>query len=417
MQNIVIDKPYVPVPPYRGRWWPKVLSPTVAWFLNRKFGITRTDIVGQEHLQASLDAGHGILLTPNHVRDCDPVVVGMLCPTMKIAIYLMASWHVFHGGRVLSYILRRAGGFSIYREGLDRGAVNTAIDILENAERPLVIFPEGVVSRANDRLNALMDGTALIARTAAKRREKQTPAGKVVVHPIGIRYYFHGHLAGALEPVLDEIESRLTWRVQRGRSLAERINKVGAGLLALKEIEYFGQPQSGTVGERIARLIDRVLGPVEAEWAEGKNDGTVVTRVKRIRTAILPDLVKGDITEDERRRRWGQLADVYLAQQLSNYPPDYIRSNPTPERLLETVERFEEDLTDKARIHRPMTARLTIGPAIEVPTGRERGGNGGDPLMQKIESELRRLLQIPDPAAAAAGTAETPPVAEPAAQP
>ena len=58
----------------------------------------------------------------------------------------MASWHVFMQSEMLSFFLRRAGVFSIYREGIDRGAVNLAVEILENAERPLVIFPEGIIS-------------------------------------------------------------------------------------------------------------------------------------------------------------------------------------------------------------------------------------------------------------------------------
>ena len=68
-----------------------------------------------------------------------------------------------------------------------------------------------------------------------------------------------------------------------------------------------------------------------------------------------------EITTEERERRWRQLADMYLAQQLSCYPPDYLQSNPTPERMLETVERFEEDLTDRCRRYAPMTAKVRVG--------------------------------------------------------
>ena len=42
--------------------------------------------------------------------------------------------------------------------------------------RPLVIFAEGVVSRTNDRLNALQEGVAFIARSAAFLVETSTPA-------------------------------------------------------------------------------------------------------------------------------------------------------------------------------------------------------------------------------------------------
>jgi N-acetylglutamate synthase-like GNAT family acetyltransferase len=87
------------------------------------------------------------------------------------------------------------------------------------------------------------------------------------------------------------------------------------------------------------------------------------------------------------------LADVYLAQQLFHYPPDYVKSNPTPERILETVERFEEDLTDKIRVHGPISATVTVGTAIAVNPTRE-GRGSGDPLLQQIESQLREMLGL-----------------------
>jgi hypothetical protein len=270
---------------------------------------------------------------------------------------------------------------------MDRLAINAATDILEQAQRPLVIFPEGVVSRTNDHLNALMEGTALIARTAAKRRAKANPAGQVVVHPVAIRYHFGGDLETTLAAVLDEIESRLTWRPQHHLSLLERIYKLGHALLSLKEIEFIGQAQEGAIHERLQRLIDHLLVPLETEWLNNHREDTTVARVKRLRTAILPDLVKGDLVEEERQRRWGQLADVYLAQQLSHYPPDYIRSNPTPERLLETVQGFEEDMTDVSPIHGPLTATVTVGPAIAVSAS-------SDDLMSQVEQQLKELLGI-----------------------
>lgn len=390
MQNVVIDRPYEFVPPYRGTIWPTLLRMYVGRYLDRHHGIVRVEHKGVEHLQASLSAGHGIVLAANHCRDCDPLVVGTLSKAAGCLFYLLASWHVFMQSKVQGFLLRRGGAFSIYREGMDRAAVSAATEILETAERPLVIFPEGVISRTNDRLNALMEGAALMARAAAKKRAKLNPPGKVVVHPVAIRYRFHGNLEATLGSVLDRIEARLTWRAQRELPLIERIYKLGRGLLCLKEIEYFGQAQSGDIDQRLGRLIDQILTPLEKEWLNGQREETVVGRVKRLRIAILPDLVKGDIAEEERQRRWRQLADVYLAQQLSNYPADYIASNPTPERLLETVERFEEDLTDVATVHRPMTASVEVGRAIEVAPAR---GDGAE-LMEKVEEQLRQLLGI-----------------------
>ncbi len=391
MQNVVIDIPYVPVPPHRGRFWPALLSFYVPRLLRKKYGVTRVECVHTERLRQSIAAGHGILLTPNHCRDEDPLLIGMLSRAVRSPFFIIASWHLFMQDRKQTFLLRRAGAFSIYREGIDRTAMNTAIEILEQAQRPLVIFPEGHISRTNDRLNDLMDGTALIARSAAKKRAKMEPAKKVVVHPIAIRYRFQGNIEKVVANVLDEVEARLTWRKQNHLTTVERIYHTGAALLALKELEYLGEARAGDVAPRLVHLINAILDPLELEWLEKKQTDSVPARVKRLRSAILPDMTKNEIDEPERQRRWKQLGDLYLAQQLFHYPPDYARSNPTPERLLETVERFEEDLTDKLRVHGPIHATITVGEAIEVSPAREARGSG-DPLMEQIEHQLRTML-------------------------
>lgn len=390
MANVVVDKPYRFIPPDRGRFWYSVIQLALRRQLRVDHGIVSVECRGMDHLQGSLQAGHGILLCPNHCRPGDPMVMGLLSRQVGRPFYTMASAHLFMQSPVLHWLLPRMGVFSVYREGMDREALKMAMEILKTAERPLVIFPEGRISRANDQLGNLMDGTAFIARGAAKQRAESS-SGKVVVHPVAIRYRFLGDIKRAASPVLEEIERRLTWPPGSDLSLAQRITRVGQALLSLKELQYLGQAQEGDVKTRLARLIDALLGPLEVEWAKGKRTDDVFARIKRLRTAILPDMVAGELPEAERARRWVQLSDLYLVQQLSCYPPDYLASRPTPERLLETVERFEEDLTDKARVHAPLHAVVQVGEAIEVGTERERG-LAVDPLMQAVGTQLEAML-------------------------
>ena len=92
----------------------------------------------------------------------------------------------------------------------------------------------------------------------------------------------------------------------------------------------------------------------------------------------------------ERLGRGGD-ADCYLAQQLSLYPTDYIGPGQPVERILETVERFEEDLTDVATVLGPMAVLVDVGDAIEVPAQRPRN-RGDDPVMQELETRLGEML-------------------------
>jgi hypothetical protein len=212
----------------------------------------------------------------------------------------------------------------------------------------------------------------------------------VVVHPVAIRYLHDGDTAAGIAAVLLDIERRLSWRPRPDLPTLERIAKVGAALLTLKELEHLGAQQPGDLADRIERLIDHLLVPLEAEWLKGKREDGVVARVKSIRTAVVPELAAGELPEAERARRWRQLEDCYLAQQLSLYPRGYL-DDATPERLLETVERFEEDLTDDARIHSPMRVIVEVGEAIPVAAARERGASG-DPLMDAVRTRIEAML-------------------------
>jgi 1-acyl-sn-glycerol-3-phosphate acyltransferase len=392
MQNIVHEKPYQFIPPHRGTWWPDFIQRFDLYgrWLRKSEGVVSCELRDAERLKESLDAGHGVMLTPNHCRPGDPLVLGWLSRAVGYHVYAMASWHLFNQGWFTAWAIRKMGGFSLYREGVDRQAINTAIEILETAERPLVLFPEGAVTRTNDRLNALLDGVAFIARTAAKRRAKHVDGGKVVIHPVGIKYLFRGDLEKVADEVLTDIEHRFSWLPQRDLSVYDRIVKVGRGLLCLKEIEHFGQEQSGRFADRLTGLIDRLLQPLEEEWLGRPQTGAVVPRVKALRMKLLPDMVKGELSEDERQRRWRQLADIYLAQQVASYPSDYL-SRPSVDRFLETLERYEEDLTDKARVHGSLHVIIQVGEAIDVSPQRDRKADV-DPLMARIEHDLQSLL-------------------------
>ena len=393
MQNVIIDKPYKFVPPVYGKFWPWVLQFYLRRYLRTQFGVCSVEPRDVHYLQESIDAGHGVLIAPNHCRLSDPLTLGYVSRIVKREVHAMASWHLFMEEPFKRFILRRMGAFSVYREGVDRKAIDTAVDILIDGQRPLVVFAEGAISRHNDVLMPMMDGPSFIARTAAKRREKLGTPGGIVVHPVAIRYFFQGDLLKSVAPVLEEIESHFSWYSQEDRPLTRRLQQIGQALLSLKEIEYFGFARTGDFYERVDSLMEDVLVKLEKEWQIKERGDGVVARVKALRSAILPGMVTNNISPEERRRRWKQLASCYYVQQMSHYPRNYVRNSEKniPEHILETVERFEEDFTDRVRIHGPLHAVVQVGRAIPVASHRDRS-QSEDPIMLGIRTQLTEML-------------------------
>lgn len=393
MQGVLIEKPYQFTPPIESTWPQRIAFALGVdrWLLRSKQGLVDVEVRGKQHLTDAVAAGHGVVLTPNHPRTTDPMVMCRVIAETGIPFFTMASWHLFNHSARMTWAIRAMGAFSMNREGLDKASVDFAVKVLQEARRPLLIFPEGTTSRTNDQLMALMDGPAFIARTAAKRRKKT--GGKVVVLPVGIRYLFQGDVEEACRPVLEMIEQKLTWKPLTETPLVDRIVKVGDALLRLKELEYDLRPGADqTLRQRQTQLVNRLLHPLEQQWLGEHSEAGIAIRIKNLRMKIMPELTRQHLPQDERERRWKQLGETYLAQQIDCYPDRYLTEHPSVDRVLELVEKFEEDLTDKSRVHRPMKVIVDIGVPVEVSPERDRKAVS-DPLTDEIEARLKTQMR------------------------
>ena len=399
MQRIVFDEPYQFVPPYRGTFWSWAVGKLLPRTLRNRYGIQSWESHGLEHLRKSLDAGYGIILCPNHSRVSDPMLSGVINTETPTHLYAMASWHVFKQNRFETFIARRIGGFSIYREGIDRLALDAAVSIVSTAERPLIIFPEGVISAANDRLMPLMEGTSFVARAAARKRAKTHPDSKVVIHPVGYHYQHQSDPEVTLTPVVAELEKRIFWRTQEGQPLPRRIQNLRDAILSVREVQMTGQARTGNIENRIAELVNHILQTYEAEWLDVRRTGDTVSRVKDLRIEIVKEMVNGDISDDERQRRWRHLTDIYYAQCLSLHVPGYVDEQKAGSRfhhrLFETVARLEEELTDSCTEIGDMHVDIRVGEAIEVDP-KARRSRDADPLMVTLRERMLALLGIKD---------------------
>ena len=380
------------VPPHEGNLWPRVIGRAMPLYLKRKHAITHIEVRGEQTLRELRQAGHGVLIAPNHCRMSDALVLQSLASQARQPFYIMASAHLFRGSKLLAWMIRRLGAFSVNREGIDRQSIQKATDILVAGQRPLVIFPEGALSHSNERLNPLQEGVTFIARTAAAKLESANSGSRrIYTVPVAIRYVYQGDIEATAGRILSSIEQRLSWRPLHGQCLVERIYRVGHALLALKEQEYVGRAHSGGIDDRRTALINHILAPLETEWLKGTKDGSTIARVRDLRRAILPAMIDGELPPDELNRRWRQLDDATFAQTVSLYPPQYVATRPTADRILETVERFHEHLSGDETANGPMKAIIEVGQPIEVSPKRDRTAKI-DPLLQSIEQSLNDLL-------------------------
>jgi hypothetical protein len=392
--SVIVERPYKFVPPHRGNLWPSFIQRfrMVDFYLKRKEGVVSYECRHTERLTQSLRDGHGILLAPNHCRYADPLALGWLSRDVQRHVFAMASWHLFNKGFFDRFAIPKMGGFSIFREGADRQSLETAIDAMVEAKRPLIVFPEGTTNRTNDHLQPLLEGVTFMARTAAKRRAK-TGLGKVVIHPIGIKYLFRGDIHHWADIALSELETRLSWEPQHDLPILRRISQVGEGILSLKEIQYLGSTQTGTLIERRDNLIASLLRDVELEFLGRVEDGHVLNRVRSCRVKLMPALLESLDNDSERQRIRRKITEVDLAQQLVSYPQDYLDDHEvTDTRVLETLERMQEDFLGRSRSPKPLHAVMEVGEPITVDTEKSPRGQS-DPILDQLQGKLLSMLE------------------------
>ena len=124
---------------------------------------------GWTRLGTLLEHGDSVLITPNHADHADAFVLYELSRRLKKPFSYMAAYQIFTG--MARWVLPRVGVFSVDREGADLSAFKAAVNLLAEGKHPLVIFPEGEIYRAAERLTPLREGAFAIAAAAARKLE------------------------------------------------------------------------------------------------------------------------------------------------------------------------------------------------------------------------------------------------------
>lgn len=376
------------------RWSPKL---TPWWFQLARYWrrgalkkqlIERIDVEGLEHLRSSLESKRGVLMTPNHSFHWDSYCLLEGAERLKTPFYFMTAWQVFAQASWFNCeSMRRCGCFSVDREGTDIQSLKTAVDVIQNRPQPLVIFPEGDVYHTNDRVTPFRDGAAAMALMAARKADRP-----VVIIPVAIKRWYTQDPTPSMLQTLEALEKRLYWRPRRHASVRERILHIARGLLALKELEYFGHSAEGDPASRLKHLASTVLSRCEDRYSIRERDAIIPERIKEVRRRIIQaqqdslsttsQTAQGDLqpesktnaTEEQQRQWSADMDDMFFVTQLYSYPGDYMEQNPTWERQAETLDKLEEDALGASfpSVRGPRRVVVRFDEPYELPRGKDK---------------------------------------------
>jgi Acyltransferase len=397
MRRLRNDLPYTFRPPKLQPWLrPLGLALNRAVHLSRKYRIGKIEAAGFQRVRELNEAGHAILLAPNHSDHSDPHVVMELAARHGMRASFMAAREIFEVSPVASWALQGMGVFSVDRDGPDLSAIKTAISLLETGADPLVIFPEGEIYHHHRRLDPLNEGVASILLKVAAR----LPAPrKAFLVPVGLRFFHEPAVEATFRDRLSRLEDRIGWTPKPLMPIDERILRLGTGILALKETEYLGYSGSGSVHERLPHLCESLLALVESRYPRDAKAVTPPERVRALRYRIRRRLLDAGNPPSpaDKETLLDDLDRVFTALQAHSYIGDYLLADPTLDRRAETLLKLEEDLLGFPTYPIARTARVTAGDPIPVTdmlaTGELPAKGAAIPLTDLLEKRLSDLLK------------------------
>ncbi len=373
--------------------------------MRRDHKIEEVTFEGEAALRERVGRGDGVLLCPNHTDHADSHLLFALSRRVGLPFYYMIAYQILQGPR--RWFLPRVGAFPVDREGADLAAFKMGVDLLARGRNPLVVFPEGEIHHLGDRVTPLREGALALATTAARRA---TARGATVwLVPVAIKYRYVAAAAAlpALHDALDALERHANWYVDRDRPMMARIYRYAEAMMAMKEVEFLGAAQSGSLPGRLDGLREHLLGRIEARRLPGMrrpgaSAADVPDRVKEIRRACLAALIAPGVTEADRRSARADLHHAFVAFQTFSYPGDYLHEAPTIERAAETIMKFEEDFLGQHEVtpHAPRRAIIRVGEPVDVGArlatfARPRQAVGS--LTAELEQNLQALLDAIGP--------------------
>lgn len=192
---------------------------------------------------------------------------------------------------------------------------------------------------------------------------------------------------------MTRLEESLHWRPLTELGLSERIYRFAEGLLALKELEYLRQAQSGPLTARVQQLADEVLRRMEQKHQVKQAGSEIPERVKEVRRAVIAAMEQESLAATARSALEADLEDLFFVIQLYSYPGDYVTERPAIERIAETLDKFEEDVlhADYPSIRGERKVIVQFGEPLAIPHGRD-GKPSVPEWTDRFEQQVQSLL-------------------------
>ncbi len=368
--------------------------------------------------------------------------LGQPPPPRRHVHFLYDRGMTLWGGAALGWVLSRLGGVSLRRgRRPDWTALRRSRHLVLDGRFPFAVAPEGATNGHGERIGPLEPGVAQLGLWCLRDLLRQGRPEGVWIVPIGLQYHYPTAPWNRLERLLARLERQVGIQPPRlpatgsgpgpdgdpGGVLYPRLVALGERLLERLE-GFYGAlgagsfpavaPGEGTLGERIAALLDRALAAAEGRFGLPAA-GTPVDRCRRLEEEAWLRLHRGDLPPRQHlcpldraladwlaREAQMVLPHLRLAEGFVAVSGDYVARRPRFERFAETLLLLEEalqKLEGSGRVRRsslgPRQVRITVAEPLRLrefaapaPTALATGAGAQSRLTAAIGQALAGTL-------------------------
>jgi 1-acyl-sn-glycerol-3-phosphate acyltransferase len=368
-------------------------------FLHNRLHILPADLA----LLKNLPRNCGIILTSNHADETDFKLCLELSRLINRKFFYFTNKEAFQEMKGFGgWILQRIGCFSVERGG-DKTTLeeskNYAIDIVKASRDILIFFPEGEIYYLNDQVQPFKSGVIDIGLRAITQMRESQPDWTTYMVPMGIKYLYSKPIDNILAKRIEKLEKRLTKKVQTFE-MQRRLVLIMAELLHRQEIVHnleSGSKQLKELTQRVQEVRQALITEIEEKYPNALSLPKTSTPQEKSWniSAYLKELPKEIFSKESFNQMKKDLETLGDVVTMASWQPEYVQSNPSQERLAETVLKLERELF---RIKRPhqlahRKAFLRVGQPINLGLSLEAYQQNPHPTRHELAEYLRKVTQ------------------------
>lgn len=181
-------------------------------------------------------ADRRVVYLPNHSTLDDGLVMFLFSARIGQLFHYVVAYEAFQG--VIGKLMQRVGAYSIRRGVGDRYSIVQTLEILQQPQCKLVLFPEGGCSYQNDTVMPFRSGAIELSFKAIEKLFKHNGViPDFYLVPVSLKYVYPNLTDTQIEQALSRLETALSLKpAQADRYL--RLREIAIQVLKNLEAEY-----------------------------------------------------------------------------------------------------------------------------------------------------------------------------------